>query len=252
MAKASDIIKLAKTYVGTKESPANSNNVIFNTHYYGREVYDGLWGCSFPWCATFVWDIFRMAGASSLFYYGKKTASCFAIQSWGQQQKLQVGRDGGQCGDIVLFDWNANAQPDHVGLIISRNDDGSYQTIEGNTSVTSNSNGGEVQIRTRSKSCIMMIIRPKYEPETSNPTPTPVKEEKVNVELPVLKKGSSNKSVHAAMVLMKEKGYYPYTIPAWDNLFGAKMEEGVKRMQREHNLGVDGIIGANSWNFLLK
>ena len=45
MAKASEILELAKSYEGTKESPANSNNVIFNTHYYGREVYDGLWGC---------------------------------------------------------------------------------------------------------------------------------------------------------------------------------------------------------------
>ena len=54
------------------------------------------------------------------------------------------------------------------------------------------------------------------------------------------------------MVLMKEKGYYPYTIPSWDNLFGAKMEEGLRKMQKDHNLGVDGILGNNSWTFLLK
>ena len=51
---------------------------------------------------------------------------------------------------------------------------------------------------------------------------------------------------------MKEKGYYPYAIPSWDNLFGAKMEEGLRRMQKDHNLGVDGILGNNSWTFLLK
>lgn len=38
MAKASEVIALAKSYVGTKGSPANSNNVIFNTHYYGGEI----------------------------------------------------------------------------------------------------------------------------------------------------------------------------------------------------------------------
>lgn len=38
MAKASEVIALAKSYVGTKESPANSNNVIFNTHYYSSKI----------------------------------------------------------------------------------------------------------------------------------------------------------------------------------------------------------------------
>ena len=41
MAKASEVMKIAKSYVGTKESPAYSNNVIFNTHYYGHEVSGG-------------------------------------------------------------------------------------------------------------------------------------------------------------------------------------------------------------------
>ena len=99
----------------------------------------------------------------------------------------------------------------------------------------------------------MMVIRPKYDPEDDiQPTPKPILGGTTNVELPILRKGSNNKSVHAAMVLMKEKGYYPYTIPSWDNLFGAKMEEGLRRMQKDHNLGVDGILGNNSWTFLLK
>ena len=252
MAKASTVINLAKTYVGTKENPANSNNVIFNTHYYGREVYDGLWGTTFPWCVTFVWDIFRMAGAASLFYYGKKTAGCWAVQSWAQDQKLIVDKTKGQLGDLVLFDWNYNKQPDHIGFIISKNADGSYQTIEGNTSVSNNSNGGEVQIRTRTLPTIMMVIRPKYEAEAVVPTPQPTTGGTTKVDLPILKKGSNNKSVHAAMVLMKDKGYYPYTIPSWDNVFGSKMEAGLLKMQREHNLGADGILGKASWTFLLK
>lgn len=38
MAKASTILKKAKSYIGTKEKPANSNNVKFNTDYYGHSV----------------------------------------------------------------------------------------------------------------------------------------------------------------------------------------------------------------------
>ena len=72
------------------------------------------------------------------------------------------------------------------------------------------------------------------------------------MELRMLKRGMSGNDVRAAMLLMKDKGYYPHAIPATDKLFGPKMEAGVRKMQTEHNLGVDGIIGRNSWTYLLK
>lgn len=248
MAKASEIMKLAKSYVGTKESPAYSNNVIFNTHYYGHEVSGG----NYAWCVVFVWDIFRMAGASNLFCDGKKTAWVDTVRDWAKSKGLVVPKDQGRHGDLVLFDWNHNGSGDHIGFIDAKNADGSYQTCEGNTSVDNNSNGGEVQIRPRYPSEIMMIIRPQYEAEEISPTPTPTKEATVKMELRMLKRGMSGNDVRAAMLLMKDKGYYPYTIPATDKLFGAKMEAGVRKMQREHNLGVDGMIGHNSWTYLLK
>ena len=249
MAKASEVMKIAKSYVGTKESPPYSNNVIFNTHYYGHEVSGG----NYSWCVVFVWDIFRMAGASELFYDGKKTAWCDAVRDWAKTSNLVVNKTDGKHGDLVLFDWNNNYSADHIGFIDSKNSDGTYQTVEGNTSVNNNSNGGEVQIRTRYPSEIMMIIRPKYEPEEIKPIPEPTTNKGVtNVELRMLRKGMSGNDVRAAMLLMKDKGYYPYTIPSTDKLFGPKMEAGVRKMQAEHNLGVDGIIGHNSWTFLLK
>ena len=249
MAKASEVMKIAKSYVGTKESPAYSNNVIFNTHYYGHEVSGG----NYSWCVVFVWDIFRMAGASELFYDGKKTAWCDAVRDWAKTSNLVVNETDGKHGDLVLFDWNNNYSADHIGFIDSKNSDGTYQTVEGNTSAGDNANGGEVQIRTRYPSEIMMIIRPKYEPEEIKPTPEPTINKGVtNVELRMLSKGMSGNDVRAAMLLMKDKGYYPYTIPSNDKLFGPKMEAGVRKMQAEHNLGVDGLIGHNSWTFLLK
>lgn len=248
MAKASEIMKLAKSYVGTKESPAYSNNVIFNTHYYGHEVSGG----NYAWCVVFVWDTFRMAGASNLFCDGKKTAWVDTVRDWAKSKGLVVSKDQGRHGDLALFDWNHNGSGDHIGFIDAKNADGSYETCEGNTSVDNNSNGGEVQIRTRYPSEIMMIIRPQYEAEEISPTPTPTKEETVKMELRMLKRGMSGNDVRAAMLLMKDKGYYPYTIPATDKLFGAKMEQGLKKMQAEHGLGVDGLLGKNSWTYLLK
>lgn len=85
------------------------------------------------------------------------------------------------------------------------------------------------------------------------PTPAPKeREETVNMELRMLKRGMSGNDVRAAMLLMQDKGYYPDAIPATDKLFGPKMDAGVRKMQKEHNLGVDGIIGKNSWTYLLK
>ena len=160
MAVAVDIVKKAASYIGTKEKPSGSNNVIFNNHYYGKVVKG-----AYPWCCVFVWDIFRMCGASDLFYDGKKTTYCPDLQSWGKKKGLAVNKSDGQAGDIVFFDWNGNGLADHVGIIESRNLDGSYITIEGNTSQTSNDNGGSVMRRNRRLSEICTIIRPKYEAE---------------------------------------------------------------------------------------
>lgn len=78
------------------------------------------------------------------------------------------------------------------------------------------------------------------------------KEETINMELRMLSRGMEGNDVRAAMLLMKDKGYYPDDIWSGDKLFGAKMEAGLRRMQADHGLGVDGILGSNSWNFLLK
>lgn len=77
-------------------------------------------------------------------------------------------------------------------------------------------------------------------------------EETINMELRMLSRGMEGNDVRAAMLLMKDKGYYPDEIWSEDKLFGPKMEAGLRRMQADHNLGVDGILGSNSWNFLLK
>ena len=94
---ASTVIKKAKQYIGTKESPRNSNNVIFNTHYYGRAVH----GSAYPWCCVFLWDIFRLCGASSLFYGGKKCAYTPTLANWYKSKKQWHSTP--KVGDIVFY-----------------------------------------------------------------------------------------------------------------------------------------------------
>lgn len=160
--KASIIIDKAASYIGTKESPADSNNVIFNTDYYGYNVY----GSAYPWCMAFVWDIFRMCGASDLFYDGQKTAYCPTLMYWAKS----IGRfvtDNYKSGDVLFFSFSGDSEPAHTGFCYE--DNGSTViTIEGNTSsdnAGSQSNGGMVAKRTRSKNSIIGAYRPPYEVE---------------------------------------------------------------------------------------
>lgn len=151
------IMDKAASYIGTEENPPGSNNVIFNTDYYGGPV-NGSW---YPWCCAFVWDVFRMCGLSSLFYDGQKTAYCPTVYNWAKQKGLIVPKTEAKYGDIVLFDWDGDGVADHIGFVETYNT-GGYLTIEGNTSSGNDSNGGKVMRRTRYTSQIQAIIRPKY------------------------------------------------------------------------------------------
>ena len=154
---AEDIMRIALAEVGTSEKPANSNNVKYNTWFYNRVVH----GSNYPWCCAFVNWVFDKAGANYLFYDGKKTAGTQTLEAWGIKKKLKVPKGDGRYGDIVLFGFG-KSYVHHVGFIIKKNADGTYQTVEGNTSRTSDDNGGSVMIRTRRQSDINTILRPAY------------------------------------------------------------------------------------------
>lgn len=215
MPEAKDVMSVAESYIGTKENPANSNNVIFNTDYYGHPVS----GSAYPWCCVFVWDCFRLADASQLFYDGGKTAYCPTYENWALTHGLAVEKSEGRYGDVATMDFG-QGRASHIGFIKSKNADGTYQTIEGNTSAASNDNGGCVMERTRARSVIRYIFRPKY---TDNN----------------LKRGDTGKKVTLLQTSLNNLGY---TLTP-DGDFGAKTEQAVKEFQTNEELTVDGIVG---------
>ena len=158
-AGASGVMQTAQNQIGISENPAGSNNVIFNTDYYGSAVS----GDSYPWCCAFVWWCFNKSGNGAAFYNGGKTASCQTVYSWAQTNHLFINGSQAQYGDIVLFGSN-----EHIELVVCKNDDGSYTTIGGNTSsdeAGSQSNGGCVALKRRYTSGsfpITSFIRPPY------------------------------------------------------------------------------------------
>ena len=154
MATAEKILEIARSQIGTKESPAKSDNVKYNTAYYGRELSDG----KHPWCAVFVWWVFREAGASDLYYGGDKTAYCPTLMSFHKKQKVTDYRPG----DIVFFNFSGRSSAGHVGICESW--DGTYiTTIDGNTGSASEDNGGAVLRRRRHKKFIVGAYRPEYQ-----------------------------------------------------------------------------------------
>ncbi len=152
------IVRQAMSFVGLTDEPLLSNQIIFNDHYLGINA-------ATPedlWCATFVWDIFRLCGLSSLYLNGGKSQDCDEVLAWGQQEGLLVDTSAVRYGDIVLLSFSGSGLPEHIGIVTSVNPDGSVFTIEGNASEFEDIDGGHVNVRRRSTS-IIAVLRPKYE-----------------------------------------------------------------------------------------
>ena len=162
---ARHLLDVAINELGTKESPRGSNNVKYNTHYYGRPVS----GKAYPWCCAFVWDVFRMAGASKLFYGGGKTAYCPSLLTYHRRQGEGVAAGDYRPGDVIFFNFSGGTTAAHVG-ICERWNGKKITTIDGNTGVGNEANGGAVMRRTRDKKYIVGAYRPRYAKEVEDMT----------------------------------------------------------------------------------
>ena len=78
--------------------------------------------------------------------------------------------------------------------------------------------------------------------------------DKVNIELTVLKNGSKGGEVKTVQMLLNEIGFRDQNGAYLknDGIFGVKTEYAVKNYQRKRGLTVDGIVGFETWNRILK
>ena len=153
------VMQTAQNQIGITENPPGSNNVVFNTDFYGQEVS----GDAYSWCCVFVWWLFNKSGNGAAFYDGEKVSRCGLVYNWAQNNGLFINSSEAKYGDIVLFGDN-----EHIEVVVSNNGDGTFTTIGGNTSgdgAGSQSNGGCVALKTRYTTGgfpITSFIRPKY------------------------------------------------------------------------------------------
>ena len=170
---AENVLSIARRELGTREEPANSNRVKYNTWYYGREVSEK----AFPWCMAFVQWVFANAGVS----LPMRTASCGLLMEAAKKSGQWVTKDY-RPGDVVIYDFPGGAATDHTGIIEKVTLTG-VVAIEGNTSEAgSQSNGGMVCRKTMPYSQIVGVVRPNYQKEDKRMDNTPRPAHKEGVE----------------------------------------------------------------------
>ena len=247
------VVATAKAWIGYNEADGSHRKIVdvYNSHRPLARGYKLQYGDA--WCAGFVSAVAIKCGLTDIMPTEVGVWNMIDLYRrlgrWKEQDSYVPSP-----GDVIMYAWGDSGAGDcqsgasHVGIVVSC-DGKTITVIEGNK----NNAVGYREIAVNGR-YIRGFGLPDYASKaTETDTPAPAeKEATVNMELRMLKKGMSGNDVRAAMLLMKDKGYYPDAIPATDKLFGPKMDAGVRKMQKEHNLGVDGIIGKNSWTYLLK
>jgi len=142
-------LERARGQLGYVESPAGSNQNKYGSWY-------GMNGQ--PWCAMFTTWAYELGAQdihedSPSFVKGIRYAYVPYVvgDATNGRNGLKVTGDPIP-GDLVAYSWDWDAEFDHIGLFEKWAGQGTFTAIEGNTSLDSNSNGGQVMRRTRTPS----------------------------------------------------------------------------------------------------
>ena len=93
------------------------------------------------------------------------------------------------------------------------------------------------------------IVGGSEEPIVKEPMQDTIPEE-ATVRLPKLRKGDEEQAVKSMQVLLVSRGYYLGSYGA-DGVFGDATDKAVRSFQKDSKLGVDGIVGKDTWTALL-
>lgn len=234
MTTAAEVLRVAAGELGTKESPANSNKTKYGA-WYGLDRN--------PWCAMFCSWVMHTAGYPLEIQTGKGFAWTPAGVAYAKRAGKWVGRDDLKPGDLIFFNFDNDAGPEHVGFVKTRHAPGDYTTIEGNTAVGNDANGGQVMERRRKGAMILGGLRPSYA-AAAPPAVKPVAKGSADTfRHPVLKRGSKGSEVKHLQALLHRAG----AVIVMDGDFGPNTDKKVKAFQKTHHLAADGIVGPRTW-----
>jgi hypothetical protein len=149
------VIELCEASVNYTESP--NNDTTFGK-WFGLN--------NQPWCAMSASKMYFDAGIiASVANTKKGFASCDAWLKYLTKNNQLVPIGQAKRGDLVFFQFDEDAQPDHVGIVKFHHTRLKYlQVFEGNTSsgkAGSQSNGDGFYLKRRDYKTIMAVARPK-------------------------------------------------------------------------------------------
>ena len=119
-----------------------------------------------PWCAMSASKMFFDAGGiKAVSDKPKGYASCDAWLKYLTKNNQLVPIGQAQAGDLIFYQFDTDAEPDHVGICKGHNTTLKYMYVyEGNTSEDkkgSQSNGDGYYLKKRTYATIMAVARPK-------------------------------------------------------------------------------------------
>lgn len=246
MSGINSIIETAKSYLGTTEGSNNHKEII---DYYNRARYSDAYQMTMndPWCCAFVVAVFEQCGMRDIIpCYAACNQMVNVFTKWGRYYSRAVRSV--RPGDIVFYDWNGDLVSDHVGIVV-QNQFGQLSVIEGNKS-------DSVAYRTINSMdrCIIGYGVPNYDASDGNNGESRIDSTSHDLDkeyiktLPILQFGKNNVYVRILQVLLN---YYHDAKLEVDGEYGAKTKSAVADYQMSHLLEVDGIVGTETWTYLL-
>lgn len=152
------VVAEAAKWVGYVEGPRD-NETVFGARS----------GFQFqPWCGSFTNAVLADAGLAG------EPSSVYTPAGLAAYRRLGRSPSQPARGDLVFFNFPGGEGVDHVGVVERVNQDGTLETIEGNTSpgnTGSQSNGGGVYRRHRPRSVVAGFGRPAYGTATQQEAP---------------------------------------------------------------------------------
>ena len=221
------VLDVARSQIGIKESPPNSNRVKYCDWY-------GMVG---PWCAMFISWVFHQAGFP-LPVMQEKAPSGAAYCPFIEQYARKNGQwhSSPKVGDVVLFSFNQRLAV-HIGIVESVQSGGRFTSIEGNTSAGNNADGGAVQRRKRTVSQCRGFYRPAN-----------------------LGSARMGKDAYYRLIRLKTPPMSGEDIRTWQTqvnwfqygldvtgVYDEASEKVCRDLQQKRGLVVDGIIGPETW-----
>lgn len=237
MTTAEDVIQLAAREIGNREWPPESDLTKYG-EWYGMNGVD--------WCAIFVSYCFYNAGLPLPATISKGFAYCPFGADWFKSQGKFFTQP--KVGDVVFYDWHPGTLDSdawHIGIVEAINNDGSITAIEGNTSTSSDGDGGQVMRRIRYPELWYGFGSPNYSGVRNPALPNDYPQwpgRYITLTSPYVQ----GVDVQTWKLRMKDRGW-DFGLSS-ENVFDRRAYEVLCKFQEEKGFEVDGVIGPISWN----